>query len=183
LDGLLSRTKWDGAEKAGTLFDIDESNFLEKISDLAGLRILHLHTTQILDINRELQSLFRQDRYEVIEEAIARVWDDEYKGIYEGFGIATKSSKPKMYTSVHYVVSPSKETKLTCEIQVRSLAEELWGEVDHSINYPYETPLVSCSEQLKVLARITTSCSRLVDCIYETSKVGVPKIRARKNGK
>ena len=32
-----------------------------------------------------------------------------------------------MYTSVHYVVSSKSRTKVTCEIQVRTLMEEVWG--------------------------------------------------------
>ncbi|MBA3247219.1 MAG: hypothetical protein H0T63_03960 [Pyrinomonadaceae bacterium] len=31
----------------------------------------------------------------------------------------------------------SQRTKYTFELQVRNLAAELWGEVDHSINYPH----------------------------------------------
>lgn len=146
-------------------FDISVDNYPEKINDLAGLRILHLHTTQIVEIDRELQKLFKDYRYEVIEVAKARTWDDEYRKFYQSVGIGIVDS-PKMYTSVHYVVSPDRDRKITCEIQVRTLAEELWGEVDHSMNYPHETKVVSCREQIKVLARVTSSCSRLVDSIY-----------------
>jgi hypothetical protein len=41
-----------------------------------------------------------------------------------------------MYTSVHYIIGSGSQTPLTCEIQVRTLMEEVWGEVDHKINYP-----------------------------------------------
>lgn len=153
----------------GVAFDIDVDNFLERINDLAGMRILHLHTTQIIDIDRELGNLFREHRYEVIEKAKARTWDDEYRNFYQTAGIDTVDS-PKMYTSVHYVISPSTDTKITCEIQVRTLAEELWGEVDHSMNYPHETKISACQDQIKVLARVTSSCSRLVDSIYRTAE-------------
>jgi ppGpp synthetase/RelA/SpoT-type nucleotidyltranferase len=73
-----------------------------------------------------------------------------------------------MYTSVHYVIGSASRTKVTAEIQVRTLAEEVWGEVDHSINYPHKTDSVACAEQLKVLARVTSSTSRLVDSIFLT---------------
>jgi putative GTP pyrophosphokinase len=156
------------AIESGQEFDITVDNYPEKINDLAGLRILHLHTSQIVDIDRELNSIFRDHRYEVIEAAKARTWDDEYRQYYQSVGIDIVDS-PKMYTSVHYVVSPNRDKKLTCEIQVRTLAEELWGEVDHSMNYPHETKIASCKEQIKVLARVTSSCSRLVDSIYTTA--------------
>ena len=70
--------------------------------------------------------------------------------------------------SVHYVVQPNSRTELTCEIQVRTLMEEVWGEVDHQINYPVKANSLSCREQIKVLARVTSSCSRLVDSIFFT---------------
>lgn len=157
------------AKIAGKSFSITPDNLLFKINDLAGIRILHLHTSQIVDINREITHLFGEYKYKIVEKAKARTWDDEYRDFYKSVGIRTVNS-PKMYTSVHYVVAPNARTKVTCEIQVRTLAEELWGEVDHSMNYPHECDVQTCREQIKVLARITSSCSRLVDSIYESAK-------------
>jgi putative GTP pyrophosphokinase len=70
-----------------------------------------------------------------------------------------------LYTSVHYIIKQNKTTARLCELQVRTLAEEIWGEVSHTINYPHETDSVACKEQLKVLARLVSGCSRLVDSI------------------
>lgn len=177
-DKLLRKLK--KAKEDAKKFDITKNNLYEKISDLAGLRILHLHATQIVDIDRELKRLFHEYHYEIVEGPKARTWDDEYRKFYAEVGVETVDS-PKMYTSVHYVVSPNSETRITCEIQVRTLAEELWGEVDHSMNYPHECKVESCREQIKVLARVTSSCSRLVDSIYRTSSASVEtKVRAKK---
>ena len=57
---------------------------------------------------------------------------------------------------------------ITCEVQVRTLMEEVWGEVDHKLNYPVPTQILALKEQLKVLARVTSSASRLVDSIFLT---------------
>jgi len=73
-----------------------------------------------------------------------------------------------MYTSVHYIVSSKTKTLMTCEIQVRTLMEEVWGEVDHAINYPYPVESVGCKEQIRALARSTSSATRLVDAIFAT---------------
>ncbi len=152
-------------------FNISEKNLFTRINDLAGFRILHLHSEQIIDVDRELRSVFGEFRYRLFEKPKARTWDDEYREFFRNMGIRTVKS-PKMYTSVHYVVESFSETKCTCEIQVRTLAEELWGEVDHTMNYPDESPVPSCREQIKVLARMTSSCSRLVDSIFRSSKSG-----------
>lgn len=82
-------------------------------------------------------------------------------------GIETQDS-PSMYTSVHYVVSSASRTKITAEIQVRTLMEEVWGEVDHTIKYPEKNASLACREQLKVLARATSTATRLVDAIFLT---------------
>jgi putative GTP pyrophosphokinase len=167
-DKLLRKLK--RAQEENIPFDVTIENYREKINDLAGLRILHLHTSQIVGIDKELSAVLKQFSYSVIESAKARTWDDEYRSYYESVGIGTTSTPNKMYTSVHYVVSPQITSKLTCEIQVRTLAEELWGEVDHAMNYPLASKVAACREQIKVLARVTSSCSRLVDSIYESAK-------------
>lgn len=172
LKGKLIRKLLE-AKKKGSKLDISEKNLFSKVNDLAGFRILHLHSEQIVAIDRELRKVFAEYRYRLFEKPKARTWDDEYREFFRGIGIRPVAS-PKMYTSVHYVVESFSETKLTCEIQVRTLAEELWGEVDHSMNYPKESPVAACREQIKVLARVTSSCSRLVDSIYRSSKPDVP---------
>jgi len=42
------------------------------------------------------------------------------------------------YRSVHYAVifSPSRIESTTVEIQVRTILEEVWSEIDHLIRYP-----------------------------------------------
>lgn len=152
------------AKGKGETFPYSRENLFQKINDLAGFRILHLHTTQIEEINRELLAIFEEQRWLKLE-ASARTWDDESRKYFADIGIATEDSKT-MYTSVHYVVQPNSRTALTCEIQVRTLMEEVWGEVDHQINYPEKADSLSCREQIKVLARVTSSCSRLVDSIF-----------------
>lgn len=73
-----------------------------------------------------------------------------------------------MYTTVHYVVEANPRTQIRCEIQVRTLMDEVWGEVSHQVNYPTESPSSSCRDQLKVLARLTTGGTRLVDSIFKS---------------
>jgi putative GTP pyrophosphokinase len=153
--------------KLGSDFDITPENLYSKITDLAGYRILHLHTRQMEQINKVILGLIDEAQYPLLEKPKARVWDEESKSYFEGIGITTELS-PNMYSSVHYVIQASSKTKVTCEIQVRTLAEEVWGEVDHSFNYPHPTASVACKEQIRVLARVASSCSRLVDSIYKS---------------
>lgn len=149
-------------------FKVTSENLLERVTDLAGLRILHLHTRQIVEIGKVLREIFNDQQYDMLEGPFARTWDDESREIFESCGIKTQKS-PSMYTSVHYVVGSASRTRVTCEIQVRTLMEEVWGEVEHAINYPYQIGSLPCREQIKVLARVTSSATRLVDSIFMTA--------------
>jgi putative GTP pyrophosphokinase len=166
LQDKLERKMLESKEKKEQ-FDITTANLFEKINDLAGCRILHLNTKQFEPIHECLTRIFSEYKYELIEGPTARTWDDESRALFAQMGITTKES-PSLYTSVHYVIAPNRRTRITCEIQVRTLAEELWGEVDHTINYPKPSESLACREQIKVLARVTSSCTRLVDAIFSS---------------
>lgn len=155
------------ASDKGAEFNYSKKNLFVRINDLTGVRIIHLHTQQIIPIRDSLQALFDEEKYSVIEGPTARIWDEEYKRFFKEAGIATKTGKT-LYTSVHYVLKPNRKTAITCELQVRTLLEEVWGEVDHELNYPHESDVLACREQLAVLARATWSCNRLIDAIYRT---------------
>ena len=146
-------------------FDIGTDNLYSKIDDLAGVRLLHLHTIQMTKIHPAILEVLDEHMYRVIGKPTAYTWDIEYKDILENIGLKTVLRK-SMYTSVHYIVEANRKTKMRCEIQVRTLMEEVWGEVSHTLNYPQETGVFACKEQLKVLARVASGCTRLVDSIF-----------------
>lgn len=159
--------KADEANRAKKPFVYTVENLFLKINDLAGFRILHLYTKQIKQIDIELRNILAEQRWKITEGPIARTWDDGSRDYFKSIGIKTLSN-PNLYTSVHYIIKPNTKSALTCEIQVRTLMEEVWGEVDHKINYPHKSESISCREQIKTLARVTSSCSRLVDSIFTT---------------
>ncbi len=147
-----------------TSFDIRPDNLLEKITDLGGYRILHLHTHQFATIHEALMKLLDDANWDHHEPPSAHVWDEEARKYFEDLDVKTEVN-PRLYSSVHYLIRPRGKTEPVVEIQVRTLADELWGEVDHKINYPHTHESLTCREQIKVLARVASSCSRLVDSI------------------
>ncbi|WP_336517555.1 hypothetical protein [Pollutibacter soli] len=151
-------------------FNITKEKLFEEVNDLAGFRIIHLFTHQFEQIDKTLRKIFLEEKWNIIEVE-AKTWDEETSRYFQSIGINV-ASKPNLnlYTSVHYIIAPNRKTGITCEIQVRTLADEVWGEVDHQINYPSKSPSVSCQNQIKVLARLTSSCSRLIDSIFNTHK-------------
>lgn len=147
-------------------FSITRDNLFQRVTDLVGMRVLHLHTRQMKRLHPLILDAFDEAQVPLVEPPFARTWDDESREFFQGLGLKTEQS-PSFYTSVHYVIQSNSKTVLTAEIQVRTLAEELWGEVDHAINYPEPCELATCREQIKVLARVTSSCTRLVDSIFD----------------
>ena len=146
---------------------IDESNIFDRVSDLAGVRIIHLHNDQLADLHPRILEILDQNQYVLLGDPVAHCWDDEYEALFHNIGLHTKRAD-SMYTTVHYDIQASQNPPITCELQVRSLADEIWGEVSHRVNYPNESPSEACRDQLKVLARLTSGCGRLVDSIFKT---------------
>lgn len=164
----LERKILDG-KKSGAPYDVSVENFFYKVTDLAAYRIMHLHPKQMALIHPALLELLKERKIELYEKPAARVWDLETKKFYRDVvKLDTIDTEDKLYSSVHYVVISNWTTKYTCEIQVRTLADEVWGEVDHTINYPDKSASIACKEQIKSLAHLTTSCNRLVDSIFES---------------
>ena len=153
------------AKLSGDKFDLDPELLFQQINDLAGVRILHLHTMQVKPIHDGLTDLFDEQRYKLVEPPTANCWDVELGNLFKSFGIAP-NARESMYTTIHYVLEANQRSKLTCEVQVRTLMDEVWGEVSHMINYPEPTTSQTCQDQLKVLARLTTGGTRLVDAIF-----------------
>ena len=83
-------------------------------------------------------------------------------------------SQNSMYMSVHYVLEANKKTKITFELQVRTLMEEVWSEVSHRVGYEEEGANRRVDDQLKVLARLTSGTTRLVDCVFKTHAEAQP---------
>lgn len=160
-------------------FDLTQANLFRRVTDLAGCRILHLHTRQMERIHNGLRKVFGDARLEFTEKPFAYVWDDEWREYFRRLGIRTKPN-PRLYSSVHYVVQPNKEAKYTCEVQVRTLADEIWGEIDHQLNYPHEHASAACRDQIKALARAASSCGRLVDSIILSHKEWQDHLRKKR---
>lgn len=164
LRAKLERKAREHAER-GEPFDLQPEDLFDRVTDLAGCRLIHIHSRQIVEIDRGLRDVFDEAHWDLVQGPIAKTWDDEMRSFYASVEIETEPSDA-LYTSVHYVVRTSRRTPVTCEIQVRTLMEEVWAEVSHVVDYPRPTDSLACREQLSALARISSGASRLVDSIF-----------------
>ena len=158
--------------------DINEQNLFEKITDFAGIRVLHLYQNQFVKIHTAIMKFVDEGEWKLVEPPVANTWDPESKKFFESLGLQC-NVRDTYYTSIHYVVKPNNERNhVCCEIQVRTLFEEIWGEIAHSINYPHPTESVACKEQLRVLAKFISTGTRLADSIFKS----LEEYNSRKNG-
>lgn len=153
--------------KAAKGIIVTPESLFQEVTDLIGVRVLHLYQDQFKTIHEEIKKKIDSGDWVLGEEPKAFTWDPETQNYFGELGIETEV-RETYYTSVHYLVKPNKTNTLCCEIQVRTLFEEIWGEIDHAINYPHKTESVACAEQLRVLSKLVSTGTRLSDSIFRS---------------
>lgn len=122
------------AERNEKYLAISVENYSELITDLVGVRALHLFKDDCFAIDSSLR-----ESWELVEKPIAYIRQGDNSALterYSSFGFDVKSH-PKGYRSIHYVfANQPHQRKVFAEIQVRSLFEEGWSEIDHRVRYP-----------------------------------------------
>lgn len=162
------KDKLERKEKTGKI--IDDKNLFQEITDLIGIRVLHLYQDQFIEINRAINEKIENGDWVLSEEPKAFTWDPESVDFFKNLGISTEL-RDTFYTSIHYLIKPNNPNAVVCcEIQVRTLFEEIWGEIDHTINYPHKTESIACKEQLRVLSKLVSTGTRLADSIFRSHK-------------
>lgn len=138
------------------VLDITPDNYCDIITDLIGVKVLHL---------------FKED-WESIHDYIIETWDlvEQPKAhIREGDATSTFEEKscqivkhPFGYRSVHYLLSlkPSKNL-MVAELQVRTIFEEAWSEIDHQIRYPYQIDNPILGNYLEMFNRLAGSADEM----------------------
>lgn len=136
--------------------EINLDNYKTEITDLVGVRALHLF----------------KDDWEQIHKAIVPIWElhelptvyirgGDYEECFVGNSCTVVQHKAG-YRSVHYLVKSLATKQLhIAEIQVRTLFEEGWSEIDHRMRYPYELDNHILSEYLGVFNRLAGNADEM----------------------
>ena len=148
--------------------EITTDNLFQQITDFAGIRVLHLYQEQFVEIHKAILEKIDEGDWCFAEPPVAYTWDKESEKFFDDLQIR-REVKESYYTSIHYLIRPNNTRSFVCcEIQVRTLFEEIWGEIDHTINYPHSTDSVACLEQLRVLSKLASTGTRLADAIFRS---------------
>lgn len=131
--------------------EINSLNYSKEIKDLIGFRILHLTPFDWVPIDSILRKEIRNAK---LEERFAYVREGDSIEIFKNNDCETRKHDFG-YRSVHYIF---KTTWLTneyyFEVQVRTLFQEGWSEIDHKYKYP-DTVDALIKDSLAVLNRIS----------------------------
>ncbi|WP_123422330.1 RelA/SpoT domain-containing protein [Gallaecimonas pentaromativorans] len=120
-----------GSEKYLT---INTKNYTEIITDLIGVRVLHLFKYEWVNIQEHILAHWKNE-----EAPVAYIRSGDEGEIVESYKANSCEVKnhPAGYRSIHYVISTQPTlNKVFSEIQVRTIFEEGWSEIDHKIRYP-----------------------------------------------
>lgn len=139
--------------------NITLDNYKEDVTDLIGLRALHLYKDDWENVHD-----FIMDKWNCIKTPVANYRNgdaDEYVEFFKSKGCLIKIHKYG-YRSVHYLIEtqPAK-MKFYAEIQVRTIFEEAWSEIDHTIRYPYDLDNVIFFQFLLILNRLAGSADEM----------------------
>lgn len=125
---------------------ISLGNYSEYINDLMGIRVLLLFKEDWNGVHDFLMKAYGND---LAEDPFAYVRKGDNCDLYTG-KVDIIDEKP--YRSVHYLIR-DKETQLCIEVQVRTLFEEAWSEVDHKLRYPYNLSNEMIASYLEIMNR------------------------------
>ncbi|PLC57242.1 RelA/SpoT domain-containing protein [Photobacterium carnosum] len=142
MEKIVRKTQPNIATFKTKYLGINQYNYDAIVTDLIGVRALHLFKDDGLVIHDYLMSKWQ---YEEPPVYYVRNGDDE---------VSTKlpadikvKIHPAGYRSLHYVFGTQLQQRCVfTEVQVRTIFEEAWTEIDHKIRYPnFSTDAEICS--------------------------------------
>jgi ppGpp synthetase/RelA/SpoT-type nucleotidyltranferase len=145
--------KWcDGA-------GIDISNYRTEVTDLFGVRALHLFKDDWHPIHDFITST-----WDLHEKPVTNIRNGDSERIVESFkrNGCEINEHEFGYRSVHYLVESKPEKDLIIsELQVRTLFEEGWSEIDHQVRYPYDLDNTILAHFLVVFNRLAGAADEM----------------------
>ncbi len=143
---------------------------IQNMHDTIGVRVIVYFTSQLPLVDKEIRS---SGVFEISEEHRPEAFmnADTLKRL--GLAHFESESKESGYSSIHYTLklkssALKKEERPFFEIQVRTLAQELWCELEHVLCYkPEHRPSLSAKNRLQILSREVGVIDEHFNLLYE----------------
>lgn len=154
----------DRQAKQGAQFQFSVVNYKEEVTDLIGIRIIHLYKEDWEDIHNFITATWK------VIEITANVRDGDDTGRFEELDIKIHSRKSG-YRSVHYLIEffPTNQ-RVIAEVQVRTIFEEGYGEIDHQLRYSHKEIPEVLATNLLLFNRIAGASDEMASFIHMLNK-------------
>lgn len=163
IEKIIRKTR-NRKEKYGENFQFSVENYKNEINDLIGIRAIHIFKEEWESIHEFILNTWK------VVEITANVRDGDDTRGFEDLGIEIKSRKSG-YRSVHYLIEfyPTSQ-KVIAEIQVRTIFEEGYGEIDHQLRYSHKEIPEILASNLLLFNRIAGSADEMASLINLLNK-------------
>ena len=133
---------------------ITKDNYIDRIQDIIGIRAIHLYKEDWEELNDMILQKWGNN---IVSGPIAHIRNGdspEFIKAVESKG-GTVNIHKYNYRSIHYIICETiNDNKFYAELQIRSIFEEGWSEIDHDIRYPYQVNNPLYNNYLGVLNRL-----------------------------
>ena len=153
---------------------ISVENYKEVITDLIGLRAIYLFKHHWKIVDEYVCKNFRISKSEKIiiyhapEDDLSYYYQDGYVKEINGIELTyTRSEKTSKYRSTHYIIDANFPHNFKLELQIRSILDEAWGEIDHFLRYPDHQEDAQLKRQMTVLNGAINGCEELVTTYFK----------------
>lgn len=154
----------DRRAKYGESFNFTVDNYKEEITDLLGIRVIHIFKEDWEEIHNFISQMWN------VNEIVANIREGDNTKKFEELGIEV-CSRLSGYRSVHYLIeSYPTANKVIAEVQVRTIFEEGYGEIDHQLRYSLDKIPELLEQNMMLLNRIAGSSDEMASLINMLSK-------------
>ncbi len=146
--------------------DIRLDNYADEIRDLIGLRAFHLFKNEWKMVHDNIVETWNLHPEENQPLAYIRRGDDP--SLQQAFKDARCKviEKEAGYRSVHYILQTcAQKEPCNAEIQVRTLFEEAWSEIDHQVRYPDNGDDAILNDYLLILNRLAGGADEMASLL------------------
>lgn len=163
IEKIIRKTQ-DRREKYGEDFKFTVDNYRDEITDLLGIRVIHIFKEDWEKLHDFITRMWQ------VNEIVANVREGDNTKKFEELGITVRS-RISGYRSVHYIIeSYPTSQKIIAEIQVRTIFEEGYGEIDHQLRYSHDEIPEVLQLNLLLLNRIAGSSDEMASLINMINK-------------
>jgi len=160
--------------KKSKYLTINVKNYKEIITDLVGLRAIYLFKHHWKIVDDYVCSNFRINEneniiiYHASEDDLSFYYENNYIKEVNGFKLKyIRSEKTSKYRSTHYIIDANFPHNFKLELQIRSILDEAWGEIDHFLRYPDHEEDAQLKRQMTVLNGAINGCEELVTTYFK----------------